>query len=153
MLAFAGMGLLTFTFVLLTRFVLILFSRPYQVLAVAQTVVKEATRSRVSLVFVILLLVLLPLLPIFLDPDTPLRFRVQTFISRSLTLTYVLAACSPTHAIGPEVYHEGWARGGAIKAEANGSGMSLTLKHNGVGEKGGPLFWAHYSYSCVHVLP
>lgn len=93
MLAFAGMGLLTFTFVLLTRGVLILFSRPYQVLAVAQTVVKEATRSRVSLVFVILLLVLLPLLPIFLDPDTPLRFRVQTFISRSLTLTYVLAAC------------------------------------------------------------
>ncbi len=93
MLAFAGMGLLTFTFVLLTRGVLILFSRPYQVLAVAQTVVKEATRSRVSLVFVILLLVLLPLLPIFLDPETPLRFRVQTFISRSLTLTYVLAAC------------------------------------------------------------
>ena len=93
MLAFAGMGTLTFTFVLLTRGVLIVFSRPYQVLAVAHTVVKEATRSRVSLVFVILLLVLLPLLPIWLDPETPLRFRVQTFINRSLSLTYVLAAC------------------------------------------------------------
>ena len=93
MLAFAGMGTLTFTFVLLTRGVLILFSRPNQVLAVAHTVVKEASRSRVALVFVILLLVLLPLLPIWLDPDTPLRFRVQTFIDRSLSLTYVLAAC------------------------------------------------------------
>ncbi len=93
MLAFAGMGSLTFTFVLLTRGVLIAFARPNQILAIAHTVVKEATRSRVSLVFVILLLLLLPLLPIWLDPDTPLRFRVQTFISRSLTLTYVLAAC------------------------------------------------------------
>ena len=93
MLAFAGMGLLTFTFVLLTRGVLIVFSRPNQALAIAHTVVKEATRSRVSLVFVILLLVLLPMLPIWLDPETPLRFRVQTFISRSLSLTYVLAAC------------------------------------------------------------
>ncbi len=89
----AGMGLLTFTYVLLTRAVLILFGFPVQVLAVAHTVVKEASRNRLSLVFVILLLVLLPLLPLWLDPEAPLRFRIQTFISRSLTLTYVLAAC------------------------------------------------------------
>ena len=93
MLAFAGMGLLTFTFVLLSRAMLIIFSRPYQVFAVAHTIIKEATRSRISLVFVILLLVLLPMLPMWVDADTPLRFRLQTFISRSLTLTYVLAAC------------------------------------------------------------
>ncbi|MCH8824225.1 MAG: hypothetical protein IH984_12065 [Planctomycetes bacterium] len=93
MLAFAGMGLLTFTFVLLSRVMLIIFSGPYQVFAVAHTIIKEATRSRISLVFVILLLILLPMLPMWLDPDTPLRFRLQTFISRSLTLTYVLAAC------------------------------------------------------------
>jgi hypothetical protein len=93
MLAFAGMGLLTFTFVLLTRALLIAFQYPNQVLAVAHTVIKEASRSRLSLVFVILLLVGLPLLPIWLDPDTPLRFRIQTFISRSLGMTYALAAC------------------------------------------------------------
>ncbi|MHC4416401.1 MAG: hypothetical protein ACYS0G_14090 [Planctomycetota bacterium] len=92
MLAFAGMGLLTFTFVLLTRAVLILFQFPNQALAVAHTVVREASRSRISLVFVLLLLVLLPLLPLWLDPEAPLRFRIQTFISRSLGLTYVLAA-------------------------------------------------------------
>jgi ABC-type transport system involved in multi-copper enzyme maturation permease subunit len=93
MLAFAGMGLLTFTFVLLTRAVLIAFQHPNQILAVAHTVVKEASRSRLSLVFVVLLLVGLPLLPVWLDPESPLRFRIQTFISRSLGLTYALAAC------------------------------------------------------------
>ncbi|MHC4764851.1 MAG: hypothetical protein ACYTF2_07065 [Planctomycetota bacterium] len=93
MLALAGMGLLTFTFVLLTRAVLIAFQFPHQTLAVAHTVVKEASRSRLSLVFVILLLIGLPLLPIWLDPETPLRFRIQTFISRSLGMTYALAAC------------------------------------------------------------
>jgi hypothetical protein len=92
-LAFAGMGLLTFTFVLLTRAVLIAFQFPHQTLAVAHTVVKEALRSRLSLVFVILLLVGLPLLPMWLDPEAPLRFRIQTFISRSLGMTYALAAC------------------------------------------------------------
>ncbi len=92
-LACAGIGLLTFTFVLLTRMVLILFAPPIQVLAVAHTVVKEASRTRVSLVFIVLLLVALPLLPMWLDPDAPLRFRVQTFISRSLGLTYAVAAC------------------------------------------------------------
>jgi hypothetical protein len=92
-LAFAGMGLLTFTFVLLTRALLIAFQYPNQALAVAHTVVKEASRSRLSLVFVVLLLIGLPLLPIWLDPDAPLRFRIQTFISRSLGMTYALAAC------------------------------------------------------------
>ncbi len=93
LVAFGGMGLLTFTFVLLTRAALILFGSGHQVPAVASTVLKEATRSRISLVFVLLLLVILPLLPIWLDPETPLRFRIQTFISRSLGVTYVLAAC------------------------------------------------------------
>ncbi|MCZ6713888.1 MAG: hypothetical protein O7B29_08100, partial [Deltaproteobacteria bacterium] len=93
LVAFGGMGLLTFTFVLLTRAALILFGSGHQVPAVASIVLKEATRSRISLVFVLLLLVILPLLPIWLDPETPLRFRIQTFISRSLGVTYVLAAC------------------------------------------------------------
>jgi ABC-type transport system involved in multi-copper enzyme maturation permease subunit len=44
-------------------------------------------------VFIVLILILLPLLPIGLDPETPLRFRIQTFISRSLGFTFYLAAC------------------------------------------------------------
>lgn len=93
MLACAGIGLLTFTFVLLTRLVLLALNRPWQVLAVAHTVVKEASRTRLSLVFIVLLLLALPLLPLWLDPASPLRFRVQTFIARSMGLTFMVAAC------------------------------------------------------------
>ena len=93
MLAVAGIGLLSFTYVLLTRVVLMLLSYPKQSPAVAHTVVKEASRLRISLVFIIALLVLLPAIPMFLDPEDPLRFRVQTFISRSMGLTFALAAC------------------------------------------------------------
>jgi hypothetical protein len=92
-LAVRGMGLLTFAFVLLNRALLIALGLPAQPFAVAASVVREATRSRLSLLFVILLLVILPLLPLWLDPETPLRFRIQTYISRSLGVTYALAAC------------------------------------------------------------
>ncbi len=61
-------------------------------------------------------------------------------------ITYVMAACSPTHPIPAEVYHEGWAKGGDIKGGPTAYGYELALKHNGSPEYGGPLFWAHYSY-------
>lgn len=61
-------------------------------------------------------------------------------------ITYVLAAASPTHTIPAEVYHQGWARGGDIRADVNAYGHHLSLKHNGAEAYGGPLFWAHYSY-------
>jgi hypothetical protein len=61
-------------------------------------------------------------------------------------ITYVMAACSPTYPILPEVYHEGWARNGEIKGGPTKYGYELALKHNGSPEYGGPLFWAHYSH-------
>ncbi len=93
MLAVAGIGMLTFTFILLTRAALLALSRPNQILAVAHTVLKEAARSRISLVFIVLLLLTLPLIPLGLDPEDPLRYRVQTFISRSVGMTFAIAAC------------------------------------------------------------
>ncbi len=92
MLAFAGIGLLTFTYLLLTRLVLVVYARPRQILAVAHTVIKEASRSRISLVFIVLLLIILPLLPVWLDSEAPLRYQIQTFISRSMGATFFLAA-------------------------------------------------------------
>lgn len=61
-------------------------------------------------------------------------------------ITYVLAASSPTHPVGPEAYHEGWARNGKIKNPVQAYGFDLQLLHNGSEKMGGPLFWAHYSY-------
>ena len=61
-------------------------------------------------------------------------------------IMYILGAASPTHSIKPEVYHEGWAKGGKIKDTTTKYGYTLTLGHNGAKEYGGPLFWSHYSY-------
>jgi len=63
-------------------------------------------------------------------------------------IMYVLAAGSPTHGIPASVYHEGWARKGAIGNDATHEqyGYHLSLKHNGAPQFGGPLFWSHYSF-------
>jgi hypothetical protein len=61
-------------------------------------------------------------------------------------IMYVLAASSPTHGIPAEVYHEGWARSGAIRDSAGAYGHTLSLSHNLAEEYGGPLFWSQYSY-------
>jgi hypothetical protein len=61
-------------------------------------------------------------------------------------IMYVLAASSPTHGVPAEVYHEGWAENGKIKAASSYAGYTLNLKYQGNPPQGGPLFWAHYSY-------
>jgi hypothetical protein len=91
-LSIAVMGNLIFSFILLTRILQFLFSSPHQVLAVAHTVLKEASRTRIAMSFIVVLLVLLPLIPLSIDQDAPMRFQVQTFISRSLGLTFVVSA-------------------------------------------------------------
>nr|WP_199157751.1 glucoamylase family protein [Pedobacter sp. ASV2] len=61
-------------------------------------------------------------------------------------IMYVMAASSPTHTIPAEVYHEGWARSGAIKANFDLYGHQIPLDYQGAKNSVGPLFWAHYSY-------
>ena len=62
-------------------------------------------------------------------------------------IMYVLAASSPTYAIKPEVYHEGWAHNGSIKSDESYYGHALVLDHYEHDKAAvGPLFWAHYSY-------
>lgn len=73
-----------------------------------------------------------------------MNFQIRGY--NECLITYVLAASSPTHPIHPDVYHMGWARNGDIVRKDAGDGLSLALNHNGAGDKGGPLFWAHYSY-------
>lgn len=57
-------------------------------------------------------------------------------------IVYVLAAASPTHPVGREVYAEGWAQGGAMRNGRMFYDTVLPLGEN----YGGPLFWAHYSF-------
>lgn len=57
-------------------------------------------------------------------------------------ITYFLAAASPSHAIDAAVYHEGWARNGAIKSGKTFYETMLPLGY----DYGGPLFFSHYSF-------
>jgi hypothetical protein len=80
------------------------------------------------------------------DKAWQMNFPVEGY--NECLIMYVLAAASPTHTIPAEVYHEGWARGGAIKNDPSHQqyGLHLDLKHNGAQQYGGPLFWSHYSF-------
>lgn len=80
------------------------------------------------------------------SPDYAWQMNNQVRGYNECLILYVLAASSPTFSIPPEVYHKGWARGGAIKGEHEKYGYILSLNHNGSTEYGGPLFWAHYSF-------
>ena len=57
-------------------------------------------------------------------------------------IAYVLAASSPTHAIAPRAYHEGWASGPQFLNGRSFYGIPLPLGP----DFGGPLFFAHYSF-------
>ena len=61
-------------------------------------------------------------------------------------IAYVMAAASPDHGIGKEVYTSGWASNGGLLSSNSAYGYPLLVKHNGAENYGGPLFWSHYSY-------
>ena len=88
-----GMAGLVISFTLLMRLLLVALGGRAGWMAVGQTVVREAVRLRISLGFIVTVLVVLPLIPLFIDPASPLRYQIQTFMARSLDLAYVCAAC------------------------------------------------------------
>ena len=108
-LAVLGVGVLGTTFLLAIRVVLAMLGavgaprpRPgrhghattlVQICAVAHVLIRESVRQRISLSFIVVLLICLPLIPLWIDPSEPLRYQVQNFLSDSMTLVYVLAAC------------------------------------------------------------
>lgn len=57
-------------------------------------------------------------------------------------ITYFMAAMSTTYPIDAEVYHNGWARSGAIVNGNSFYGIQLPVGYN----YGGPLFFSHYSF-------
>jgi hypothetical protein len=59
-------------------------------------------------------------------------------------ITYVLAASSPTHPIDPAAYHNGFAKSPAFRNGKSYYGITLPLGPDH--SRGGPLFFAHYSF-------
>lgn len=61
-------------------------------------------------------------------------------------IVYVLAASSPTHAIDPAVYHEGWASWDSPTFGNYNDYYGMALPLGNKKHMGGPLFFAHYSF-------
>jgi hypothetical protein len=69
-----------------------------------------------------------------------MNMKIQGF--NETLIVYVMAASSQTHTIGAEVYHQGYARNGAMVNGNSYYGYTLPLGW----AYGGPLFFTHYSH-------
>lgn len=83
----AGVVALTDLFLLGLAGLRLVLSPTSGITAVARTLLDEAIRMRVALVLVILFVITLPLLPLLLDPDERLEYRVQFLLTWSLGAT------------------------------------------------------------------
>lgn len=76
------------------------------------------------------------------SPDKEWTMNHQVRGHNETLITYVLAASSPTHPIDAAVYHNGYARNGAIQNGKSFYDITLPLGE----DLGGPLFFSHYSF-------
>jgi hypothetical protein len=58
----------------------------HPIIAVARTLIDEAIRMKIALIFIVLLIVLVPLVAVALDPEEQLRYRLQFFLTWGLGL-------------------------------------------------------------------
>jgi hypothetical protein len=88
----AGVVALAAGFVLGVAALRRILSGSYPVIGVARAIVEEAIGTRLSILLVMLVVVSLPILPLLLDPSERLAYRVQFFLSWSLSGASVLLA-------------------------------------------------------------
>lgn len=86
----AGIWGMALAFVLGLRFIRLLVSPGHPVLGVARTLIDEAIRMKVALVFIVTLVVVVPILPFVLDPAERLQYRLQSLLTYSLTVSSLL---------------------------------------------------------------
>ncbi len=91
-LLLAGVTILAAAFSALLRALRLAFAGPHPVMAIARNLLDEASRQKLSLVFIVLLMFGLAALPGMLDPTQPLRYRVQTFLQYSTAGSFWLIA-------------------------------------------------------------
>jgi len=89
-LAAVPLGLLAFAIVIRGALAALDWASP--VFAIACGVVREAMRLKIAIAFAAIAIVAIPLFPQWIDPQTPLRYQVQTFLARSMAAMYVVCA-------------------------------------------------------------
>lgn len=68
----------------------LMLSGPRPIFGVARTLIDEAIRMKVALIFIVMLILVVPILPVLLDPASRLQYQMQMFLSWSLILTTLL---------------------------------------------------------------
>lgn len=87
-----GILSLTVAFTVIMRGAALLLSLPGAMFAVAKNVIAEATRLKLSVLFIGVLMLALAALPGALDPEVPLRYRVQSFLQYATGGTFWIVA-------------------------------------------------------------
>ncbi len=87
-----GMTSLTLIFMLLMRGLSLAMGYAHPVLTIARNVLAEAIRMKISLVFIVMLFFVLAALPMLLNDNESLRYRVQGFLQYSTGFTYMFTA-------------------------------------------------------------
>jgi ABC-type transport system involved in multi-copper enzyme maturation permease subunit len=87
-----GLLALTLSFAVVMRLLNLLLAAPGVIFAVARNVLAEATRLKLSVIFIGMLLFTLAATPMLLNPENPLRYRVQAFLQYSTGGTFWIVA-------------------------------------------------------------
>jgi ABC-2 family transporter protein len=87
-----GMIILTLAFMVLLRAAGMALSSSFPVAAIARNVLAEAIRMKISLVFIVMLFFVLAAMPMILNDDQSLRYRIQTFLQYASGFTFLFVA-------------------------------------------------------------
>lgn len=87
-----GMTSLALIFMLLMRAAVLALGYAHPVFTIARNVLAEAVRMKISMVLIVLLFFALATLPMVLEGDESLRYRVQGFLQYSTGFTYLFTA-------------------------------------------------------------
>jgi len=87
-----GMIILTLSFMVLLRAAGMALSFSNPIPAIARNVLAEAIRMKISLVFIVMLFFVLAAMPMLLNDEQSLRYRVQNFLQYSSGFTFLFIA-------------------------------------------------------------
>lgn len=87
-----GGGQLVLSFLVLMRAATLLLSPAVPALAIARNVLAEAVRMKISLIFIGMLIIVLAFMPLILNGEQPLRYRVQAFLQYANGLSFAIVA-------------------------------------------------------------
>jgi len=87
---FTGIAILATALTTMLRVASLMLGGTWRPLAIARNVLTEAVRLKVSAIFIVILVFALAALPGLLDPQTPLRYRVQSLLQWGMGGTFFI---------------------------------------------------------------